>query len=274
MTHAEAIARLRLLAEPAGGVARPSAAERDAVIAHVARCSDCWETLAALHDAVTDGGTERATMEKHFGCEPVRDVLFVLADLDPATIAREHPAVARHLAWCLACRTRLAEVLAVEREHATAPAWIETGVRVREAVGRLAVRVGRTVAGLVEVPEGFVPGPVPLAVPVRRTGITALPRTTRFDLGASGVTLELTVEPGSGTDVGFSLHLVPPVAEPLSVHVREVKPEGEALVARHTLRAAEPVVVRGLWPGTFVLEVHGTRDAHVHRVRLEVGAGS
>jgi hypothetical protein len=271
MTHADAIARLFALRAD-GDATRPSAAERAATIAHVARCSDCWETLASLHDDVAaEPARERAVMTARFGCEPVRDMLFALVDLDPAMIAREQPGVARHLGWCLACRTRLAEIIAVERELATGPGWVDVRERVREAVGRLVIRVGRTVAGLVEIPDVFVLGPAAVAVPVRGVAAPdALPASARFALDDTGIEGEIAVEPG---ETGFSLRLTGDVTEPLSVHVREVRPEGEALIARYTMRGSEPVRIRGLWPGAFLLELHGRDGAQVHRVRLDVGSG-
>jgi hypothetical protein len=269
VTHARAIAELLALASPDAG--RPTVADRRALAAHVARCADCWRTLSALHARVADPGSEDADMAARFGCEPVRDRLFLLVDLDPATIARDHADVARHLAWCLACRTRLAEIVDVEREASRAPRWIDVGERVREAAGRLVVRVGRAVSGWLEVPDGFAPGP--LVAPAAARGddaTTAIVPSATFDVG--GVTAEIVVEPGGGAGAGFSLRLTEPVGEPYSLHVRESRDDGEALVARHTVRGDEPVVVRGLWPGSFVIELHGARD--VHRVRLDVGAGA
>jgi hypothetical protein len=271
VTHADTIARL--LAFRSGEPPRPSPAERDAVVAHVARCSDCWQTLATLHDGVVAApAPERAAMAERFGCEPVQDMLFALVDVDPAAIAREHPDAARHLGWCLACRTRLAEIIAVERDLAAAPRWVEVGERVREAVGRLVIRVGRAVAGLVEVPDDFVLGPAAVAVPVRGAPAPeALPSSARFTLDDTGIEGEIAVEPG---ETGFSLRLTGDVAEPLSIHVREVRPEGDALIARYTMRGDEPVRIRGLWAGSFVLELHGRDGAQVHRVRLDVGPGA
>jgi hypothetical protein len=269
VTHAEAIAHLLAPGTPKGdpGVA----AARDATIAHVARCSDCWGVLVAL-EAPTTG--EDADMAARFGCDTVRDTLFALVGLEPATIAREHAAVARHLGWCLACRTRFAEIIDVERERQTVPGWIEMGERVREAVGRLVVRLGRAAAGLVEIPDAFVFGPAAVPVPIRGAdGQTEIPRSTRFQLGDTGVWAEIGVDEADAT-AGLSLRLLATVAEPLSVRVHETRAGGDALVARYTLGGAEPVLVRGLWPGSFVIELHDTRDAAVHRVRVDIGPGA
>ena len=269
MTHAEAIAHLLAPGTPEGdpGVA----AARDATIAHVARCSDCWGVLVAL-EAPTTG--EDADMAARFGCEAVHDTLFALVGLEPAVIAREHAAVARHLGWCFACRTRFAEIVDVERERQTVPGWIDVGERVREAVGRLVIRLGRAAAGLVEIPDGFVFGPAAVPVPVRGTeGQTEIPRSTRFQVGDLGVWAEIGVDEADAA-AGLSLRLLATVAEPLSVRVHEARAGGDALIARYTLAGAEPVLVRGLWPGSFVIELHDTRDAAVHRVRLDIGPGA
>jgi hypothetical protein len=276
VTHARAIADLLALAAPSRDARRPSPRERDALVAHVARCADCWATLASLHGEIADAGTENADMAARFGCEAVRDRLFLLVDLDPGAIAREHAAEARHLAWCLACRTRLAEIVDVERELARVPRWAEVGERVREAVGRLVLRVGRTASGWLEVPDGFVLGPLAAPVAVRGADAAAAPLapSAEFELGESGVAAEIVVEPGSGPDAGFALRLTNPVEDTYSLHVRETRGDDDALIARYTLRGAESVAVRGLWPGSFLLELHGTRDASIHRVRLDIGPGA
>ena len=269
MTHAEAIAHLLAAGSPEGDPR--AAAARDATIAHVARCSDCWRALVAL-EAPT--AAEDADLTAHFGCDAVQDTLFALVGLEPATIAREHATVARHLGWCLACRTRLAEIVDVERERHAAPGWIEVGERVREAVGRLVVRLGRAAAGLVEIPDAFVFGPAGVPVPVR--GTEARPevaRSTRFQLGDTGVWAEIGVDEADAA-AGLSLRLLATAAEPFSVRVHEARAGGDALVARYTLAGTEPVLVRGLWPGSFVIELHDTRDAAVHRVRLDIGPGA
>src|SRR6185369_15230564 len=112
VTHAEAIAEL-LAPAPREG---ESVVARPAVIDHVAHCSDCWQALADLD--VPDAA-ERVEMSSHFGCDAVRDDLFALVDLDARAIARDHAGAARHLSWCHGCRSRFAELVAVERELAT-----------------------------------------------------------------------------------------------------------------------------------------------------------
>jgi hypothetical protein len=144
---------------------------------------------------------------------------------------------------------------------------MDVGTRVREAVGHLVVGLGRAPAGLVEVPDGFVLGPALATVPVRGDTVAASAHSAKVQLGDSGVWVEVE---NDTADAGLCLRLLGANAEPISVRLREVRDDGEPLVARYTLGAAEPVLVRGLWPGSFVVELH---DAHaVHRVRLDVGS--
>jgi hypothetical protein len=271
VTHAEAIAHVIDLA---AGTA-PSRHIREAVVEHLARCSDCWHALGSLHrDATGERPSEDATMADAFGCERVRDRLFALVDCDPATIARAHAPEARHLGWCLACRSRLAELIDVERELAAAPRWVDAGERVREAVGRVVVRIGRAAAGVLEAPEWFVLGPSPAPTAVRGAAAPgALAQSTRFQLGDTPVWVELGVAAADEASAGLTLRLTTAVRDAFSVHLRESRPGGDALVARYTLRGTDPVLVRGLWPGSFIVELHG-HGAHVHRVRLDIGPGA
>ena len=280
MTHTEVIGHLLALGEsrPRGAQDGPplwSAATREAVTAHVARCSDCWRTLADLHAAASDEApAETADVAARFGCETVRDELYLLVALDPASIAREHAPAARHLGWCHACRSRLAELVAVEQEYATAPRWVVAGERVREAVGRLVVRIGRAASGLVEIPEAFVLVPAPATVPVRGAAAPAVPQAARVQVGDRDLWAEIAVDGAGAADTGLALRLSSAVAEPLSVRLCEARADGDALVARYTLRGTEPARVRGLWPGAFVVELHDPRDARVHRIRLDIAAGT
>lgn len=283
MTHDDAIATLLASAPDAPPTAaRPDAATRERAAAHVARCSDCWASVAGLA-RVESGDAER--MRVLFGCEDVQGALFELVALPAATLASAHPDAARHLAWCHACRDRFAELVAVEREWEARPRWTEVltsaGERVREVAGHLVVRAGRVVAGLVAVPEGFVvvaPVPAPAAL---RNGAIETPseaplvgRSARFDLGDSGVAAELDVESADDGRVTLALRLASETADLVSVRLYEVRPDGEALVARHTLRGAEPVVVRGLWPGAFVVELHEPQGEERYRMRLDIGPGT
>jgi hypothetical protein len=274
VTHANAIATVLTLAAPTADARRPSASVRAATIAHVARCSDCWRTLADLHARVVDDATgEETAMAERFGCESIRDRLHALVDLDPGTIAREHGAVARHLGWCLACRTRLAEMIAVE--HELAPAWVDVAARVREVAGRVVVRLGRVAAGLLELPDAFVPGPLPVPVPARGgASADVLAQSSRFELGDSGVWLELGIESIDDARAALSLRLSSADAPALVARLSETRSGADVPIGRYTLRGAEPVVVRGLWQSAFVLELHDPRDARSYRIPLDITPGA
>jgi hypothetical protein len=159
-----------------------------------------------------------------------------------------------------------------------APArWVEIGDRVREAAGRVVVRLGRIVSGLVEVPDSFVIGPVLAPLAARGAAALmppALAQSTRFQLGDSDVWVELGVDAADDASAGLTLRLTTAVRDPLSVHLREARPDGDTLIARYTLRGTDPVLVRGLWSGSFLVELHDPRDAHVHRVRVDIGRGA
>ena len=94
---------------------RPSGASRREAEEHAARCSDCWTVLRLLHElAAGTPAPEAERMRGLFGCEAVQDELYLLSALSADEIRTGHPAAARHLGWCHACRERWVEVLAVE----------------------------------------------------------------------------------------------------------------------------------------------------------------
>src|SRR5262249_25124418 len=117
-------------------------------------------------------------------------------------------------------------------------------------------------------------GPAMAAVPVRSGDAAVVgAQTARFQVGESGVWAEVGVHDAGAAGAEVSLRLVSDTPDAMSVRVHEARADGDALVARYTLRGTEPIVVRGLWPGSFIVELH---DAHaeVHRVRLDVGPGA
>src|SRR4029077_2802122 len=57
-------------------------------------------------------------MQALFGCDAVQDRLYLFTDLTAADIRDREPTLARHLGWCVACRERLVELIAVERSPA------------------------------------------------------------------------------------------------------------------------------------------------------------
>src|SRR5437870_3875723 len=56
----------------------------------------------------------------------------------------------------------------------------------------------------------------------------------------------------------------------LSVHVREIRGEGIELVGRYSVRGAAMVVVKGLTPGQYVLEIEDKQRARRFRLRFDI----
>ena len=288
MTHQNCIATL--LAAPGGETGAPPSVARDEAQAHVAHCSDCWAVLSLMHELATGtspAGAER--MPELFGCAPVRDDLYLLAGLTAAEVRAAHPAHARHLGWCHACRDRLAEIMVVERAAARGefgPAlvalpearWREgaarAGQRVHEAVGRVVVHVRRAAAAFAAVPEGFAVTMV--AAPAGAYRGDAAPDATpgqqlvRFALPDSTLAAEVTLEPRHDERVGVAVRFSGGDPRRLSVHLHEVQGERTALVARHAVRGADPVVFRALGAGHYLLEIREREQARRIQVRFDV----
>lgn len=287
--HDDAIAILLASAPGATPERVPAPSTASAARDHVASCSDCFEVLSLLHELAqgppsgSDRSNVRAEGRALFGCAAARDVFHRAVDCDAVTLARREPLLARHLGWCLACRERFGELLVVERlaarreiEPLFAPAgaeWREVvrhgGEVVRELVGRLAVRVGRSVAAFTEVPLGCGVLAAPVPVGLRRAN------------------------PGP-EDVGTAQHLTVPVCDGEYELDLALQPQGSArvalvadveggaglvlalrtdagdLLARSTLRDDRPVVVRDLAPGHYTLEIIRSQPALRCALRLDV----
>ena len=278
MTHHDCLATL--LAGPAtGDPPRPPAGRQEEARAHAARCSDCWTVLALLHElAVGAPPADAERMPALYGCGPVQEDIYLLAGLTAAEMRALHPERARHLGWCLACRDRLGEVLLVER--AAARGEFEPGRRaaarmaetIHEAVGRMVVQVRRAAVSFAAVPDGFAL--VPLAVPAGAyrgdAAATAPGQLCRFALPESPLSAELTLEPRHDERVGVTLRFSGGDAGHLSVHLHELHGARPALVARHPVRGADPVVFRGLDAGRYVLEIRERERARRFRVRVDI----
>jgi hypothetical protein len=273
VTHLDCIATLLVLGgagAPAGG---PSAAARERASEHAARCSDCWAVLALLHDlALGEPPAEAARMQALYGCDPVQDALYLLEGLTAADVRRRHPDVARHLGWCLACRGRLAEILVVAREAAGGAYGPPLLARATDAVRRVLVRLRHAAAVFAEVPADFTLVPVPAAAVRGRASAAAEPRRLRFALPGSGLRVELTLEPATPARVGMTL-VFPDGADGVVVQLRGAG-AGSALLARHTVRGAEPVLVRDLPAGPYLLEIAEREAAPGFRLRLDVEAAA
>ncbi|HKA28149.1 MAG TPA: hypothetical protein VKH82_02145, partial [Candidatus Binatia bacterium] len=159
MKHEDVIAIL-LGSRTAGP--EPEAKNHDRRMAeeHVANCSDCWAVVRAAYElAFGKSPADAGRISALFGCDAVQDRLYLVSDLPAAEIRSREPAIARHIGWCLSCRERLAELIAVERVVtqgelepllAPVPRWRETvtrlGATVREVIGHAKVRVSRAAA--------------------------------------------------------------------------------------------------------------------------------
>ncbi len=266
MTHVESLAVL--LASRVG-------ADRRSAEAHVARCSDCWETLALLH-VLANGTPARGGEQARplYGCEQTREGLFELVGLPASEIRARYPLMARHLSWCGPCRVRLAELIAVERETARGAfgpaitaspqiAWRQTasavGRQVRELVGAVVAQVREGVAVITAAPEGLTPVPVPaLAGAFRSAGAARTPEVGQrlhVPIADTGEAIEVTISTGQGERVGVEARMVPATTDVRAVSLRAVRDDGEELVASQTLRGDASVVFRDLPPGRYLLSV-------------------
>ncbi len=283
MTHETCIAML--LRTRASG---PVPDTRQAALEHVANCSDCWAVLATLHElALGAPPPDMDRMAALYGCGPIQDQLYLATGTSAPELRRQEPQLAVHLAWCLACRDRLAELLAVEQEFGT-PAvvpvtrWRETAARagetVREVAERLVAQVGRAAAVFTEVPAGFLVAPAPAGAGALRGdvapraggGMPALGQEVQFALADSGLWAELRLEPQGERLVGIALRVSSLGAPDLSVQLRELRDERAELIARHTVRGPTPVLVKGIRPGRYVLELHERERTLRFKLRFDV----
>src|SRR5437773_719307 len=70
--------------------------------------------------------------------------------------------------------------------------------------------------------------------------------------------------------VGMALRVSGHEPPRLSVHVREIRGEGLELVGRYSVRGAALVVVKGLTPGQYVLEIEDKQRARRFRLRFDI----
>jgi hypothetical protein len=286
VNHRDVIAILLSSAPTASGESRRAAEE------HVARCSDCWAALAVAYDlAFGEPPADAERMDVLYGCDAVQDRLYMLTDLTAADIRSREPEIGRHLGWCLSCRDRLAELITVERAAvrgdfepllAPTPRWRETvtrlGAKVREVVGNAKVQIGRAATVFTEVPEGFLVGAVPVPAgafrgldPAASTSTApGLGQEVQFALADSGLWVELRLEPQSDELVAIALRVSGSETTDVSVQLRAVEVERAELVARYTVRGTAPVLVKGVRPGRYVLELHERERTLRFKLRFDV----
>jgi hypothetical protein len=293
MNHGKSITVL-LASAPGSMAPSPGPRERQEAEEHVATCSDCWAVLGLLHElSAGEQPAEAEHMVGLYGCGSVQGEMYRLAGMPAAQIGRAFPQLARHLGWCHACRERLVEVLEVERAAArgelgpplfeSAPArWRETigsaGESIRELVGLLVVQLERATAVFTALPEGLVvsqamaPAAALRGAPAVDAGTGALTfgRQVQVALADSGLRAELTLEPQGAELVGIALRVEGNPQAELSVHLREIHLDRAELVARQTVRGPEPIVVKGLRPARYVLEILERQQALRFKLRFDV----
>jgi hypothetical protein len=148
------------------------------------------------------------------------------------------------------------------------------GETIHEAVGRMVVQARRAAAAFAAVPDGFAV--VPLAMPAgayrgeARVDETPPGELCRFALPDTPVSAALTLEPRHDERVGVALRFSGGDPGQLSVHLHEVHGERTALVARHPVRGADPVVFRALGAGHYLLEICERERGRRFRIRFDV----
>jgi hypothetical protein len=294
VTHDDAINALLGAGPGAPPLPRSAASDLSAAREHVARCSDCWEALRLSYELTAGSpppGADR--MAQLFGCEEVREDLWQLVGLDVGGIRSGYPTLATHLGWCFACRGRFAELMVVEAiaargelgeaiAAATPARWRQVaglaGETVREVVGRIVVGVKQAAAAFTEVPDGFAVL-APAGAGAMRGDVATLPHAAlgqqmQFALAESGLWAEMALEPSGRERVGLALSVSGPTPHRLSVHLRELLGDRTELVARYTVHDVAPVMVKGLRPGRYVLEIHEKDQALRFKLRFDVELGA
>ena len=95
-------------------------------------------------------------------------------------------------------------------------------------------------------------------------------RQVQLALADSGLRAELTLEPQGPELVGIALRVEGSPQAELSVHLREIRHDSAELVARQTVRGPDPIVVKGLRPGRYVLEILERQQALRFKLRFDV----
>jgi hypothetical protein len=148
-------------------------------------------------------------------------------------------------------------------------------------VGTVVIQLRRAGAVFTAVPEGFLVspmtapavafrGPPPKKEKEPKKEAPALGQKTEFPLPDSPLTAELTLQPHGPERVGMALRVSGDEPPRLSVHVREIRGEGLELVGRYSVRGAAMVVVKGLTPGQYVLEIEDKQRARRFRLRFDI----
>jgi hypothetical protein len=95
-------------------------------------------------------------------------------------------------------------------------------------------------------------------------------RQVQIALADSGLLAELTLEPHGPEMLGMALRVEGRPESELSVHLREIRQDRADLVARQTVRGADPIVVKGLRAGRYVLEILERQQALRFKLRFDI----
>ena len=228
---------------------------------HLASCSDCWAVVALMHESVVGAPVaEHERMERLFGCEDVRDRFGMLVGISSEEIPARDPEAARHLAWCLACRTRLATLRAVEQELDSLPEGAEAldaDTPLRALTARLAVAVRAGLAVFTEL-EGLLPI-APLAPAAARGTGEARPKAARLFTDGGSVELRLLARGDARMDLEVQLLDDAPANAMLCLRTAGTN----QAIAYQTARRDRPIVFAALPRGSYVLELPGDPAAFI-----------
>ena len=119
-------------------------------------------------------------------------------------------------------------------------------------------------------PAAAFRGPPPTKKGEPKKEVPALGQKAEFPLPDSRLSAELSLEPHGPDRVGMALRVSGQESPRLSVHVREIRGEGLELVGRYSVRGAALVVVKGLTPGQYVLEIEDKQRARRFRLRFDI----
>ena len=97
-----------------------------------------------------------------------------------------------------------------------------------------------------------------------------LGQEVQFALADSGLWVELRLEPQSDELVAIALRVSGSETTDVSVQLRAVEAERAELVARYTVRGSAPVLVKGVRPGRYVLELHERERTLRFKLRFDV----
>lgn len=285
MNHDEAIVTLLVAMTDQQVQHAPSGKEYLRAQDHVARCSDCWELLSRLYEISTgERPMDFDHMGKLYGCDQIQGQFHLVEDLSAADIKANHPEVVRHLAWCHACRERLLEVLRIDhaatRGEYGPPLSVlsiprsqsvkaSPPVRISDVLGKIIVRISKG-ALVVDVASPAVLGS---SIPAQatRAAVHGEEGTTSgyrlyCPLGASDLSAELTLRSIGGKRVSLEVQVTGADRRLLSIRLSA----GQQERGRATTKGEEPVMLRDIPEGEYIIEIMDLENTRCFRVALHV----